>query len=100
MTSSSSALPPSRDSVAAYEDLRGCVLTGSTAGKHFDLQLLIREGIAAWMTRCPSCAVPHVPPANPVLGVATAPLVFDEIHAGLVRGLASMALANRQEMHT
>jgi hypothetical protein len=99
MTSSCPASPTSDGFVAAYEDLRGGVLTGSTAGKHFDLQLVIREGIAIWMTRSPSRAVPHVPPDEPAIRVASAPIVLDEIHARLVRGLASMALASRRHTH-
>jgi len=100
MTSSCATSAASDGSVGEYEDLRGRVLAGSTAGRYFDLQLLIREGIAAWITRCSSRVVPHVPPGDPAPRVGIVPMVFDELHAYLVRGLASMALASRREMST
>jgi hypothetical protein len=84
--------------VAAYEELRSHVLIESRSEHHRDALLLIREGLAAWMTRDPGCAVTRVPPEDPAPPVVDAPAVFDEIHAGLVYGLASMALANRKEM--
>lgn len=88
----------SEGSVAAYEQLRGHVLAGSTASRQLDVLCLIREGIAAWIARCSSRAVAHAPPRDPARGVAAAPAVCDELHAGLARGLASMALANRREL--
>lgn len=100
MTSSRATSAAGDDSVGEYEDLRGRVLGGSAAGRYFDLQLLIREGVVAWMTRCSGRAAPYVLPGDSALGVAIAPMVFDEIHACLVRGLASIALASRREMHT
>jgi hypothetical protein len=100
MTSSRATSAASDDSVVEYEDLRGRVLGGSAAGRYFDLQLLIREGIAAWMARCSGRTVPHVLPKDPALRVAAAPMMLDEIHACPVRGLASIALASRREMST
>ena len=101
MTSSRVTSAAGDDSVGEYEDLRGRVVGGSAAGRHFDVQLLIREGIVAWMMRGPSHAashVPHAPPEVAALRAAIAPGAFDEIHAGLVRGLASIALASRREI--
>lgn len=95
---SSAASRTSDRSVTVYEELRGCVLAGgSTSGNHVDVLLLIREGIAAWMARSASRAVAHAPPADRAQRAAIAPAVCNEIHAGLVRGLASMALASRGE---
>ena len=78
--------------VAAYEDLRTHVLTGSAAGRGSGLVLLLRQGMAAWMTRRPARSVPGELAAVPGPRT-TAPLLSDELHAGLVRALASMALA-------
>jgi hypothetical protein len=85
--------PTGRDPFgAAYEELRRGVLVGASAGSHVGLALLLREGLAAWMARGVACAVPVVPVADLDRPVA-APIVSDEIHAGVVRVLATMALA-------
>lgn len=98
MTSSGPTPPTSDSSVAAYEELRTRILAGSSASGRFDVLLLIREGIAAWMTHGSRRVVPHVLPASdPALGVAATPAVAADIHSGLVLSLASMALANRRE---
>lgn len=100
MTSSFVTSAVRDDSVGEYEDLRGRVVGGSAAGSCFDVQLLIHEGIVAWMMRGSSQAVSHVPPEGAALRVAIAPGCFDEIHTGLVRGLASIALASRRGIRT
>ena len=82
-------------SVGAYEQLRSRVLAGSACGSSFGLVLLRREGIAAWMARGSARSAP-VAPAAPDRDAA-APVGSDEIHAGVVRVLASMALAGREE---
>lgn len=73
----------------AYEALRAHVLTGSTAGSHV---VLLRQGVAAWMAHCSACSSPA-----PTAAHTATPLVGDEIHAAIVRVLASMALAGQQE---
>jgi len=83
--------------VAAYEELRRRVLAGASFGGHFGLALLLREGLAAWMARGSACSVPVAPAADLDRRVAT-PIVSDEIHAGVVRVLASMALGGHREM--
>ena len=80
---------------AAYEELRHRVLAGTTFGGHFGLVLLLREGLAAWMARWAAGSAPVEPAA--VRRVA-APIVGDEIHAAVVRVLASMALGGLGEM--
>jgi len=75
----------------AYEALRAHVLTGSTAGSHAGLVVLLRQGVAAWMARCSACSSPA-----PAAAHTATPLVGDEIHAAIVRVLASMALAGQQ----
>lgn len=94
------------DSPAAeYEELRGHVRAGSAFGGHLGLVLLLREGVAAWMARgSPSSGkvaqLEQVEStANPERPVGVvAPGVMDEIHAGLVRVLANIALAGREEL--
>lgn len=82
----------------AYEALRGLVIAGAVSGR-LGLVVLRREGLVAWMTR-------RSPDADPVTAVPSAPdgagvpRVSDDVHAGLVRVLASMALGHwRKESH-
>ena len=82
--------------VAAYEALRGHVLAGPAAGNAVGLVLLLREGVVAWVARGRARVASAEPAAEPARRIA-APVVSDELHAGLVRVLASMALAGRAE---
>lgn len=84
---------------AAYEQLRSRVLSGSVSQNHLGLGLvvLLREGIAAWMARGFAGLAPVEPQAQPHLRGA-APVLSDEIHAGVVHVLASIAQARREEM--
>jgi len=67
------------------------VLAGTAgAGGHGALGLLLREGIAAWIDRRSAASAPRDDPAG-------VPLAADDLHASLVRGLASMALSNSGE---
>jgi hypothetical protein len=79
-----------------YEELRGRVLAGALFGGAFGLVLLLREGLAAWMAGGSAGSVPVAPAVEPDRRPA-APLVSDEIHAAVVRVLASMALGGREE---
>ena len=81
------------DSATAYEALRDHVLTGMTAGGHGGLVVLLRQGVVAWMARRVACSAT----ATPAVRVPT-PFVGDEIHTGIVRVLASMALAGQMEV--
>ena len=76
----------------AYEALRGLVIAGAVSGR-LGLVVLRREGLAAWMSRRTTDADPvtAVPSAPDGAGV---PRVSDDIPAGLVRVLASMALGH------
>ena len=94
----SHAAPTGRDPFgAAYEELRRRVLAGASFGGHSGLALLLREGIAAWMARGGAGAAPVEPAADPDRRGA-APIVSDEIHAAVVRVLASMALSRLGEV--
>lgn len=81
-------------SVAAYEQLRGRVLAGKVFG-HFGLILLLREGLAAWISRC--LPLPLEAAAQPR---ATAPNLPDPIHAGVVQFLAGMVLRGMGETNS
>lgn len=90
MTSGSDA------SVARYEELRSRVLAG-TGGGDFGQIFLLREGLCAWLGRAATLCAASQSIADTDQQVA--PLVLpNEVHAGLVRVLASMALTGRKEM--
>ncbi len=78
--------------VRAYEALRRHVLAGASTAGDAGLVVLLRQGVAAWMARRLACAGPGA--------AARTSTVIDgqEIHAGIVRVLASMALAAQQEV--
>jgi hypothetical protein len=80
---------------AAYEDLRRRLLEGSTRGSHFGLFVILREGIATWIGQGAAGSADR-PDADPDRCPA-APTVSDEVHAGVVRVLAGMALSIRRE---
>jgi hypothetical protein len=82
--------------VAAYEELRRRVLAGAGAcdlGQIF----LLREGMTAWLAHQTTRATTDRPAADRDQRVV-APVLPNEIHAGMVRLLANMALAGRREM--
>lgn len=93
MTSSATTTGGGDGCVTAYEALRTQVLTGSTAGSHTGLLVLLQQGVAAWIGRRSACSSP-----GPAAARATTPIGGDEIHAAIVRVLASMALAGQQEV--
>jgi len=85
-------------SVESYEELRHGVLTGVPGSRHGGVIVLVREGVAAWLAygsardaTASSVAIPAGRPATP--------LGLSEVHASIVRVLATMALANRTEVH-
>ena len=81
---------------AAYERLRDQMLEGTTAGV-FGLVVLMRGGVAAWLTGAttPAVAVTHA--KDPL---AATPLVSLDIHADMVSVLANMAMAISAEVHS
>lgn len=81
-------------SVRAYEALRRQVLAGAKNTGDGGLMLVLRQGVAAWMARRPVCADCPAPAATR----PSAQLAGQEIDAGIVRVLASMALAVQQEV--
>jgi hypothetical protein len=88
----SAVLPTGSDpSVAAYENLRRHVLAGTVSGSPFGLVLLLREGLAAWVSRG-AISTAALEPAADRAPCAAAPNVFDGIRASVVQVLASMVL--------
>jgi hypothetical protein len=83
--------------VAAYEELRLRLLGGSTRGSHFGLVVILQEGIAAWIARGSAAAAALKPAAEPNPRSA-APNLPNDVHAGVVRVLAGMALSIRREV--
>jgi hypothetical protein len=83
-----------------YEQVRSGVLEGRSAGGHFGLVLLLREGVAAWMT--------HTPPPPATIARADAkerpatapPLILDDLRADMARVLASMVMTTPEERCT
>jgi len=87
------AATPVGDASVAYEELRNHVLTG-VSGNGAGLVLLLREGLAAWLEGRGASVPPPVPEARPSPQTyAAASVVSAEVHAGIVRVLASMVLA-------
>lgn len=72
---------------AAYEALRRSMLAGASGGGHVGLVLLLREGLAAWMSSGAVAATPGAPERHGV-----APIMADESDAAMVRVLAALAL--------
>lgn len=84
--------------LAAYEQLRCHVLVGaSTTADPVGWAVLVREGIVAWMAHSSAGSAPIGPAVDRDRLGATAQLP-DEVHAAVVRVLASMALAGRGEV--
>lgn len=81
---------------AAYERLRHWVVAGAAPGSRdgapWGLGLVLRAGITGWMAQQAAGATAPAPPRP-----AVAPLPSGELHAGVVRVLASIALAHRAE---
>jgi hypothetical protein len=76
----------------AYEALRHHVLAGAGTAGDAALVVLLRQGVAAWIVRRLACG-------GPAAAARTSTLIAaQESHAGIVRVLASMALAAQQEV--
>jgi hypothetical protein len=82
-----------------YEELRGLAIAGAAFGGGRGLVVLLREGLAAWVARRCTGADP-VKTAVQSDHRAGVPAVSDDVHAGVVRVLASIALGRwRKEMN-
>ena len=85
-------------SQVAYEELRGFAIAGATSGG-LGLVILLREGVATWMVRRGD-GVDAAGIAPPPDRWAGGPGIADEVHAGVVRVLASMVLAGKEKETT
>ena len=85
-------------SQVAYEELRGCAIAGAASGG-LGLVILLREGLAAWLTRRWSGAdsVEITPPPDRHAGRTFG---SEELHLDLVRVLASMVLGSNEKETT
>ena len=84
---------PDGDAGFAYEELRSHVLSG-VPGNGTGLVLLLREGLAAWIEgRAASCPASEPEKRPRPKSHKAVPVLSDEVHAGIVRVLASMVLA-------
>jgi hypothetical protein len=92
------AVGVNRASVESYEELRHGVLTGVPGSRHGGVIVLVREGVAAWLAHGSASAATASPVAIPA-GRPAAPAGLGGLDASLVRVLATMALANRTEVH-
>ena len=98
MTPAATAVGVTSASVESYEELRHGVLTGAPGGHHGGVIVLVREGVAAWLAHGSASDATATPVAIPAARPA-APSGRGELDASLVRVLATMALANRTEVH-
>jgi hypothetical protein len=81
-------------SVRAYEALRHQVLASANTAGDGGVVLVLRQGVAGWMARRLVCADSPAPAATRT----STPLAGQEIGLGIVRVLASMALAAQPEV--
>lgn len=86
----------SKHFVAEYEALRSGVLETQRSGTHFGLVLLLREGLAAWMTHAHARPVTSTR-ATPSQRSTAAPAVSDDMRTNMVAVLASMVIATAQQ---
>jgi len=86
-------------SATAYEELRGLAVAGAVARGRLGVIILLREGVATWMVRRGD-GVEAAGIAPPPDRWAGGPGIADEVHAGVVRVLASMVLAGKEKETT
>ena len=98
MTPDVTAVAVNSTSVESYEELRRGVLTGIPGSRHCGVIVLVCEGVAAWLAHGSASAATARPVAIPAGRPAT-PSGLGDFDARLVRVLATMALANRTEVH-
>ena len=84
------ATPASEEIVVRYEDLRRHIIEAFGSRPRLGLAVVLREGLAAWMTICAPAASAVLPAPDPSDGAAHR--LSDEAHADLVHVLTAMAL--------
>ncbi len=83
--------------LAGYERLRRSALLGSGGEGRFGLVILLRDGLAAWMSEHLRFAPSDVQPALPV-ATTLPPKWSEQLQAGVASVLAGIALAARAEV--
>jgi len=73
-----------------YEDLRRHILDGGGSRPRLGLAVLVREGVAAWITTCATVSRAVAPAPDPSDGAVLR--LADGVHGDLVHVLAAMAL--------
>ena len=81
----------------SYERLRSGVLDSRTAGGHFGLVILLREGVAAWManTSLQPTRVAQMAAKDPPDATA---FISDSLRADVVRVFANMVMTTPKEI--
>jgi hypothetical protein len=72
------------------------LLEDATEGGHFGLVILLREGVAAWMTHAKSSRPPALPTMLEDRPSVTA-LIAGDVHADMARVLANMVMTTHEE---
>lgn len=80
----------SAEMVVRYEDLRRHITDGLGSRPRLGLAVLVREGLAAWITTCATTSTSVAPRPDPSEGAVLR--LADDAHADLVHVLAAMAL--------
>ena len=86
------AVPAEAALTARYEQLRQVALSGHAEGWRHGLGVLANRGMTGWMSACRTITPAPVPPAPPMRGAGSHPLV--EGGGELVSVMAAMALAH------
>jgi hypothetical protein len=79
-----------------YERLRSRVLEGAVSDGHFGLVILLREGVAAWMTHAsarPATVMRTYAEDRP----SASTRIADNVHADMIVVLASMVMTTHEE---
>jgi hypothetical protein len=84
--------------VADYEELRRCVVAGSTRFVRHGLAVLLQSGMVAWMEACSAC-LPGMDPVSRSSASSCETRLSDERHPALVDLLANLALNRLVEVH-
>lgn len=80
-----------------YEDLGRHILDGGGSRPRLGLAVLVREGVAAWITTCAMVSYAMAPAPDPSDGAVLR--LADGVHGDLVHVLAAMALHRLERGH-
>jgi hypothetical protein len=86
------AIPDAFRSQQVYEEFRSQALTGSSLGDPRGLVVLLREGVAAWLAWLSTGQEFIQAQSQPPHRQRGPALLSDEVHAAVVRVLATMVL--------